>query len=226
MIVCKKCFRSYDGMQKICFTVPTTSARGCKITRAWDSARTMFFYPHHLWEQEVQTTSFIKYGVKSVPTTSGHHQHSYLHKPVAVAKWRARLLTVREVSRLNPGNLPLLQMWHVGNMTGCHAVYTLIQCTPLLVEKAGVTPDVTFRITACKQERVQARYPLWIWNPWGRTHKVQNRSNQWLHKMDLGPDKKIKKKKNHSIYIHRMGNGIRKFLSPYSNFEAKFRTNY
>ena len=31
-----------------------------------------------------------------------------------------------------------------------HAVYTLIQCTPLLVEKAGVTPGMTFRITARK----------------------------------------------------------------------------
>ena len=89
-------------------------------------------------------------------------------KPVVVAEWRAHLLTVREVSRSNPGNLPLLQTWHVGNVTGCHAIYVLIQCTPLLVEKAGVPPDVTFRITACKQERVQARYPLWIWNPWGR----------------------------------------------------------
>ena len=63
-----------------------------------------------------------------------------------------------------------------------HVVYTLIQCTPLLVEKAGVAPVVTFRITACKQEKVQVRYPLWIWNPWRRTHEVQNRSNQWLHK--------------------------------------------
>ena len=122
-----------------------------------------------------------------------------LSKPVAVAEWRTRLLTVREVSRSNPGNLPLLQTWHVGNVTGRHAVYTLIQCTPLLVEKAGVAPDVTFRITACKQERVQARYPLWIWNPWGRTHEVQNRSNQWLHKMDLGPDKNLKKKKKKSV---------------------------
>ena len=68
-----------------------------------------------------------------------------------------------------------------------HAVYMLIQCTPLLVEKAGVAPVVTFRIIARKQESMQARYPLWIWNPWGRTHEVQNRSNQWLHKMDLGP---------------------------------------
>ena len=38
-------------------------------------------------------------------------------------------------------------------------LYTLIQCTPLL---AGVAPVVTFRITARKQERVQARYSLWI----------------------------------------------------------------
>ena len=78
--------------------------------------------------------------------------------------------------------------------------YTVIQCTHLLVEKAGVTPVVTFRITAHKQERVQARYPLWIWNPWGRTHKVQNRSNQWLHKMDLGPNKKFKKKKEFTSF--------------------------
>ena len=60
---------------------------------------------------------------------------------------------------IESGNLPVLQN------VACrerHAVYMLIQCTPLLVEKAGVTPDMTFRITACKQERVQARYPLWI----------------------------------------------------------------
>ena len=82
--------------------------------------------------------------------------------PVAVAKWRARLLTVREVSQSNPATYLCYKMWHVGNVTGHHAVYTLIQCTPPLVEKAGVAPDMTFRITACKQERVQARYPLWI----------------------------------------------------------------
>ena len=67
-----------------------------------------------------------------------------------VAKWRARLLTVREVSRSNPATYLCYKMWHVGNVTGRHAVYTLIQCTPLLVEKAGVTPDVTFRIAAGK----------------------------------------------------------------------------
>ena len=79
-------------------------------------------------------------------------------------------------------------------------LYMLIQCTPLLVEKAGVTPDVTFRITACKQERVQARYPLWIWNPWGRTHEVQNRSNQWLQQNGPWSRQKNLKKKQTKIF--------------------------
>ena len=89
--------------------------------------------------------------------------------------------------------------------------YTHLYSATLLVEKAGVTPDVTFRITACKQERVQVRYPLWIWNPWGRTHEVQNRSNQWLHKMDHGPDKKFKKKekKKEVLWIGRGCKGER-----------------
>ena len=128
--------------------------------------------------------------IVEVGPVSVHLMMDRKEQPVAVAEWRARLLTVREVSWSNPGNLPLLQTWHVGNMTSHHAVYMLIQCTSLLVEKAGVAPDMTFRITACKQERVQARYPLWIWNPWGRTHEVQNRSNQWLHNINLGPGKK------------------------------------
>ena len=59
-----------------------------------------------------------------------------------------------------------------------------------LVPQKDVT---TFRH---KQERVQARGQLWIWNPWRRAHVVQNRSNPWLHKMGLGPTiffKKISK---------------------------------
>ena len=63
----------------------------------------------------------------------------------------------------------------------------------LLVEKAGVAPDVTLRFTTCKQVRMRAREPPWLWNPWGGSHEVQNRGNQWLHKMDLGATK-IKKK--------------------------------
>ena len=65
----------------------------------------------------------------------------------------------------------------------------VLQFTLLLVEKAGVAPDVTLRFTACKQVRVQVREPLWLWNPCGGPHKVQNRSNQWPHKMNLGPTK-------------------------------------
>ena len=43
-----------------------------------------------------------------------------------------------------------------------NAVYTLIQCTTLLVEKAGVVPDMTLRLTACKQVSVQVRQPPWL----------------------------------------------------------------
>ena len=31
----------------------------------------------------------------------------------------------------------------------------MLQCTPLLVEKANVAPDMAIRFTACKQEMVQ-----------------------------------------------------------------------
>ena len=40
------------------------------------------------------------------------------------------------------------------------------------MENVDVAPDMTFRITIGKQENVQVRDLLWIWNPWGRTHKV------------------------------------------------------
>ena len=45
---------------------------------------------------------------------------------------------------------------------GGPTVYTLIQCTPLLVEKAGVAPDVTLRFTACKEVSVQVGEPPWL----------------------------------------------------------------
>ena len=44
----------------------------------------------------------------------------------------------------------------------------LIQCTALLVEKAGVAPDVTLRFTTCKQVSVQAREPPLALKPMGR----------------------------------------------------------
>ena len=43
-----------------------------------------------------------------------------------------------------------------------HTIHTIIQCTPLLVEKTDVTLDITLWITVHKQERVQVRDPLWI----------------------------------------------------------------
>ena len=62
--------------------------------------------------------------------------------------------------------------------------YCVHTCTvyTLLVDKAAVAPDVTLRFTVCKQVRVQVREPPW---PWGGSYKVQNRSNQWPHKMNL-----------------------------------------
>ena len=41
-------------------------------------------------------------------------------------------------------------------------LYTLVQCTPLLVEKACVAPDVTLRFTTNKQVSVQVREPPWL----------------------------------------------------------------
>ena len=37
---------------------------------------------------------------------------------------------------------------------------TLIQCTPLLMEKVGVTPSVILRFTVCTQVTVQVRKPM------------------------------------------------------------------
>ena len=63
--------------------------------------------------------------------------------------------------------------------------------TPLLLEKEGVPPEVTLRITAHKHVSVQARDPPWLLNPCGGP-KVQNRGNQWPPK---GPwSSKLKKK--------------------------------
>ena len=47
-----------------------------------------------------------------------------------------------------------------------------------------------------RKTRVQAiLIHIWTWNPhWGRTQRsLKNRSNQWLHKMDLGSWQKFKK---------------------------------
>ena len=87
--------------------------------------------------------------------------------------------------------LPDLYCLHEGCAWGKPAVHMLwvIQFIFLLVEKAGAAPDVTLRFTACKKVRVQVRELPWLWNPWGGSHKVQNMSNQWPHKMNLSPTK-------------------------------------
>ena len=45
--------------------------------------------------------------------------------------------------------------WHDRRVEGEPAVHMLIQCTPLLVEKAGVAPDMTIRFIVHKQTKVQ-----------------------------------------------------------------------
>ena len=45
-----------------------------------------------------------------------------------------------------------------GQWAACD-IYTLIQCTPLLVEKAGVAPDVTLGFITCKQVCRQENHP-------------------------------------------------------------------
>ena len=82
---------------------------------------------------------------------------------------------------------------HGLNVPSCNADYQ----AAIMCNTRGEADDHTDNEECehARQERMQARYPLWIWNSWGRTHKVQNRSNQWLHKINLGPNKKILKKR-------------------------------
>ena len=80
-----------------------------------------------------------------------------------------------------------------------HAIYMLIQCTPLLVEKAGVTPEVNLRTPLCTGEEACKRgNPPWLWNPGQTSPEVQNRGIS-------GPTKRtcvlqnLKKKKSGSF---------------------------
>ena len=57
---------------------------------------------------------------------------------------------------------PSIRYLHDGCLEGGPAVHTLIQCTPLLVEKAGVEPDVTLSFIAHKQVSLQVREPPWL----------------------------------------------------------------
>ena len=70
------------------------------------------------------------------------------------ARDRISLLPKVSVHCCLPSAACMRAVWKVGL-----AVHILIQCTPLLVEKAGVALDVTLRFTACKQVSVQVRQP-------------------------------------------------------------------
>ena len=65
-------------------------------------------------------------------------------------------LTAVQVS--NPP-LPAHCCYHKGCPESYPVVYTLIQCAPVLAEKADVAPDVTLRFTVQKQVSVLVREP-------------------------------------------------------------------
>ena len=59
-------------------------------------------------------------------------------------------------------SLPALHYLHEGCPQGGPAVYMFLQCTPLLVEKAGVAPDINIGFTVCKQVSMQVRESPWL----------------------------------------------------------------
>ena len=126
-----------------------------------------------------------------------------------MAKWVAHLL-VEQTAQDWISLLPKLAIHclHEGCPEGEPAVTTLIQYTLLLVEKVGAAPDMNFRF------------------PWGRSHEVQNRGNQWPHKIDLGPTKNLCKSCNWWIQgaplAHPPSNHILLFL--HTNFTKHCHT--
>ena len=65
----------------------------------------------------------------------------------------------------------------------------IIQCTPLLVEKACVAPEGTLGFTTHMQVSVQAREPPWLSNLWGgvtrspkQGQSVATRHGPWSNK--------------------------------------------
>ena len=76
-----------------------------------------------------------------------------------------------------------------------HAVYMLIQCTPLLVEKAGVAPEMNLRNLLCTGEEAGKRgNPPWLWNPGQTSPEVQNRGISGPAKRTCVLQKNFKKK--------------------------------
>ena len=77
---------------------------------------------------------------------------------------------------------------------GSHAVYMLIQCTPLLVEKAGVTPEVNLRNPLCAGKEAHKRGIHPDFETQGRRHQKSKTGISVAPQKDLCPTK-IKKKK-------------------------------
>ena len=94
--------------------------------------------------------------------------------------------------------LPAHRCMHERCLEGEPAVYMF---TPLLVEKAGVAPDMTLRFTACKQVSVQARKLPWLWNPWEGSHKVQLGAVSGPTKWTLVQQKILKKTTTCAAYV-------------------------
>ena len=138
----------------------------------------------------------------------------FIFKPAGMAKWIVHSL-VNPAAQDQISLLPKASIHCCLPSTACMRdvqkeglLYTcLYSVHPLLVEKAGVAPDMTLRFTTGKQESVEAREPSWLWNPWGGSHNIQNRGNQWPHKMELGPTK-IKK----CIYFYLYLNEVHSYV--------------
>ena len=87
--------------------------------------------------------------------------------------------------------LPAFRCLHAGCPKGKPALYTFIQYTPLVVEKAGVAPHITIKFTMHGQVSVQSagqRTTLTL-KPMGAS--IQSRGNQWHQKIDFGPTKQF-----------------------------------
>ena len=83
-----------------------------------------------------------------------------------------------------------------------HAVYMLIQCTPLLVEKASVAPEVNLRNPLCAGEEARKwGNPPWLWNPGQTSPEVQNRGISGPTKRTCVLQKFKKKKKKINVVL-------------------------
>ena len=81
-----------------------------------------------------------------------------------MAEWIARLITVREVSQLNPGILPLL--------CACRE-YKRLPCWHQEVSRCHTRGESEESI-AYRQQSMQARDPPWLWDPLQTSPEVQN----------------------------------------------------